>query len=223
MSELRALATDLELRGVPGQGAQLIGYASRFNAETVIGGMFREQVAPGAFKRSIKNSDIRALANHDTGRVVGRSRGGPRNLALNEDGDGLYTVLDVPDTPTARSLYADIEHGLIDGMSFAFDVVREQWIDHEDAMPLRTLREVKLYEVSYVTFPAYETSSVEARGILVARAAYDPQEEREDDLASTDTATTQNPDADPDSPEQDCEHHSEPTSASEPTYCIIGT
>ena len=219
MIELRDLATDLEMRGIPGQGAQLIGYAARFNEEAVIGSMFREMVAPGAFKKTLKNSDVRALADHDTGRIVGRSRGGPKNLVISEDGDGLYTVLEVLDTPTARSLYSDIEAGLIDGMSFSFDTVRDIWTDQDERLPLRTLREVKLFEISYVSFPAYSTTSVEARSIMVARRATLTTDEREDDLADAIEATIQTPDSTPDSRE---EHHLEATSAPEPYHMLIG-
>jgi HK97 family phage prohead protease len=219
MSEIRALATDLEMRGMPGAGAQLMGYASRFNVETVIGDVFREQVAPRAFHKTLKERDVRAFADHDSGRVVGRSKGGPHNLTLTEDADGLYTVLDVPDTPTARSLYADIQAGLIDGMSFSFDPVNENgkwWAYPEGQLPLRTLREVKLYEVSYVALPAYETTSVEARSLLVATVnLWTPKtEEERDAIPSSIDVTTQEPESEPGD-------HSEFTQEPEPMYRLL--
>lgn len=172
MYETRATLTEIEMRGVPGAGAVLSGYPAVFNSVTDIG-WFREQVAPKAFRKTLKERDIRALGQHDPGQVVGRSKVGPKNLTLHEDDHGLYHELVVPDTDRARALYRDIELGLIDGMSFAFDVIKEEWDLEDTNSPLRTLRELRLYEVSYVTFPAYEDSTVEARALQSIATATD--------------------------------------------------
>lgn len=167
MNEERAFLTEFEVRGVPGDGAILQGYASMFNQPTVISD-FREQVHAGAFKKSIRENDVRALKNHDSNYILGRSKVGPKNLKLYEDNEGLYHELRLPDTTTAREVYREVELGLIDAMSFAFSTVKNDWDYKGEDLPLRTLREVKLYDVSYVVYPAYEGTSAEARGLDLA-------------------------------------------------------
>lgn len=135
------------------------GYAAIFNSETDIGGYFREVIAPGAFADSI-GGDVRALVDHDSGRVIGRTKAG--SLRLVEDERGLAVEIDLPDTSDGRDLAALVERGDIDGMSFGFAVRKEEW-DETVEPPLRTIRSVELFEVSAVTWPAYPDTSLAMR------------------------------------------------------------
>lgn len=135
----------------------VVGHAAVFN-EIESGGWFREQVAPGAFTDSLKTDDIRALWNHDTAIVLGRNTAG--TLKLWEDKKGLAVEITPPDTTLARDLIKTIERGDVSQMSFGFQVKKATWIEEEDADDLRILNEIKLWEVSPVTFPFYKSTDV---------------------------------------------------------------
>lgn len=152
---LRAKADD-----VP-QG--LVGYASVFNTDAVIAGLFRERIAPGAFTRAIAEDDVRALFNHDPNFVLGRTTS--KTLTLSEDDRGLRYDVEPPDTQWARDLMVSVGRGDVSQSSFGFSVVREEWKEPENRaeLPTRTILEAKLYDVSPVTYPAYEETTAEAR------------------------------------------------------------
>lgn len=140
---------------------QLVGHAAVFN-RIGDGFWFREQVAPGAFATSIKEDDVRALFNHDPNYVLGRNTSG--TLVMREDKEGLHVEIDPPDTQWARDLITSIERGDISQMSFGFEVKKESWERGEDNEPdLRTLEEVKLWDVSPVTFPFYLETDIAVR------------------------------------------------------------
>jgi HK97 family phage prohead protease len=160
--ERRALIAPLEVRA---ESRTIAGYAAVFNSETDIGGMFREQIAKGAFKPSL-NADVRALFDHDTSHVLGRTKAG--TLRMSEDDHGLAVEIDLPDTQTGRDLRESMARGDIDGMSFGFRVTKQEW-DESGEVPLRTIREVELFEVSVVTFPAYADTEVALRSLEDAR------------------------------------------------------
>jgi HK97 family phage prohead protease len=156
--ERRALSAPLEVRA---DGQTVAGYAAVFNSETDIGGMFREKIAPGAFKPSL-NGDVRALWNHDSSNVIGRTKAGTLRLA--EDNKGLAVEIDLPDTQVGRDLRENMRLGNVDGMSFGFRVTKQQW-DETGDIPVRTIEEVELFEVSAVTFPAYEATEIALRSL----------------------------------------------------------
>lgn len=156
--ERRALAVAPELRAAE-NGKTIKGYAAVFNDVADIGGSFREVIAPGAFKETI-GGDIRALVDHDTGRVIGRSKSG--TLRLSEDDHGLAVEIDLPDTSDGRDLAHLLERGDISGMSFGFRVTHDEWDETKD-IPTRTIRAVELFEVSAVAFPAYEGTELALR------------------------------------------------------------
>jgi HK97 family phage prohead protease len=164
MKEIRYTVSEFELRGLFGEGARLEGYAAIFGAETVIGGLFREKVGPKAFTKTIKEADIRALFNHDANLVLGRNRAGTLRLAT--DDKGLRYEVDLPDTQTARDLWTSIDRGDITQSSFAFEVVQQRREEAKDDLPLRVLQEVRLFDISPVTFPAYELTEVQARSLM---------------------------------------------------------
>lgn len=141
---------------------KMVGHAAIFNTITDIGGWFREQILPGAFKDSIQEDDIRALFNHDANYVLGRNTA--KTLELSEDSDGLKTVIDPPDTQFARDLAVSIQRGDISQMSFAFQVLEEEWKFGEGKeTDLRTIKKVRLFDVSPVTFPAYDGTDIALR------------------------------------------------------------
>lgn len=139
---------------------RIVGHAAVFNQPIEIGRWFREKVAPGAFKRAVAEDDVRGLFNHDPNLILGRNKAG--TLELKEDDTGLHTVILPPDTSYARDLMVSMERGDITQMSFGFFVRKEEW-DDTGEIPLRTLLEVELFDVSPVTFPAYPTTDVGLR------------------------------------------------------------
>jgi len=143
-------------------GKKLIrGHAAVFNSETDLG-WFRERIAPGAFSESIGKDDVRALFNHDENFILGRNKAG--TLTMREDEQGLYVEIDPPDTQVGRDLVTSIERGDISQMSFGFQTIKDSWETEENAAKdLRTLEKVKLWDVSPVTFPAYQETDVAVR------------------------------------------------------------
>ena len=144
----------------------LEGYAARFNSETQIGGDpwgWRERIAPGAFAETIKRDDIRALFNHNPNIVLGRREND--TLTLAEDTKGLRVTITTPDTSVARDVVALVKRGDVDGMSVAFRVKAEEWEEpkRKGELPTRTLKELQLFDIGPVVFPAYPTTSVKAR------------------------------------------------------------
>ena len=138
------------------------GYAAVFDQLSPEYYGFREQIAGGAFKSSLKN-DIRALWSHNPDFVLGRTTSG--TLQLEEDSTGLKFSLDLPDTSTGRDVFELISRGDVTGMSFGFRVKKESWkfSEKKGEPDVRTLEEVDLIEVSPVAFPWYPTTEVGVR------------------------------------------------------------
>ena len=160
----------------------LVGYAAVFNSDTEIGGWWTERIAPGAFAETIKG-DVRALVDHDMGRVIGRSKSG--TLRLSEDDKGLRVEIDVPNTTDGNDLWELVERGDISGMSFGFRVTKQEWDETVDP-PRRTIQVVDLHEVSAVAFPAYDDTTIGKRSLEAAReeAGTVLAAKRENDLAA---------------------------------------
>jgi len=143
----------------------LVGYASVFNQDATIGNYFVERVAPGAFDGTL-GGDIRALVDHDTGRVIGRTKSG--TLRLSVDSHGLKIEIDVPDTADGRDLWTLVERGDISGMSIGFQVTKDMW-DETGDIPVRTVMAINLIEVSAVAFPAFDGTEIGVRSLESAR------------------------------------------------------
>jgi HK97 family phage prohead protease len=155
---------NVEARQAEDGTMRLSGYAAVFNNDSVPL-PFIERIAPGAFRKTLAETpDVRLLINHE-GLPLARTKNG--TLRLKEDEAGLYMDADLPDTQAARDLYTLVERGDVDQMSFAFRVIRQKW---NDMRTERTLTELSLADgdVSVVTYPAYPTTTVEAREQLKA-------------------------------------------------------
>ena len=134
------------------------GHAAVFNEFADIFG-FRERILPGAFTRAIKDDDVRALFNHDSNFVLGRNKSG--TLDMTEDKRGLAVDIDLPDTQLVRDMVLEpINRGDVSQMSFAFRVIQDEWRHFDDKPDERDIKEVRLYDVSPVTYPAYEGTDV---------------------------------------------------------------
>ena len=154
----------VEVRADEGEqaAAKIAGYAAVFGQQSVLlYGQFREVIERGAFAGDL-TGDVRALWNHDTNMPLGRTKAG--TLALEEDAHGLRVEIDPPATSWGRDAVESIRRGDVDQMSFGFDVVDDDWAQLDDGTLVRTLRKVKLYEVSPVVFPAYPQTAVSVRG-----------------------------------------------------------
>jgi uncharacterized protein len=149
---------DVEARA-DGDGMRLSGYAAVFN-DSSLPLPFKESIAPGAFRKTLSETpDVRLLINHE-GLPLARTKNG--TLTLEEDERGLRFDADLADTQEGRDIYELVKRGDVDQMSFAFRVIRQKWNDDRSR---RVLTEVSLADgdVSVVTYPAYPTTTVEAR------------------------------------------------------------
>ena len=138
------------------------GYFSVFNSEYPLWEGASEIVKPGAFTNSV-SVDVRALINHDSSLVLGRTKAG--TLTLRQDERGLWGSIRINrDDVDAMNLYARVQRGDVDQCSFGFDIKRETFVDLGDGKCRWEIEEVDpLYEVSVCTFPAYTETSVSAR------------------------------------------------------------
>jgi HK97 family phage prohead protease len=150
---------DVQARQAEDGVMRLSGYAAVFN-DASVPLPFKERIAPGAFRKTLTEMpDVRLLINHE-GLPLARTKNG--TLTLTEDERGLRFDAELADTQEARDIYTLVNRGDVDQMSFAFRVIRQNWSKDRSE---RTLTEVSLADgdVSVVTYPAYPTTSVEAR------------------------------------------------------------
>lgn len=166
--------------GAEANGDAVTGLVTPFSVETMIGdpkrGGFREQVAPGAFKKTLQEQDVVFLFNHDTGKPLARTSipEGAGSLSLREAGDGLQADAIPLDTTAGKDLMKLTRAKVVKGMSFGFEVLKESWTDDEGRASnsqigtKRTIQEVRLHEVSAVTFPAYTSTTFNARDVINA-------------------------------------------------------
>lgn len=173
----RRFVTGLEVReaaaGDKGSIGTLTGYAALFGVESLDLGGFREVIRKGAFKVSLdRGDDVRALADHEACDVLGRRSVGTLEIA--EDDKGLKVTIHLPDTTAGRDTLASVKRGDKSGMSFGFNTVNDEWTRNTvdgTVVYKRELIDADLYEVSVVTWPAYEETLVEARSITAEQLA----------------------------------------------------
>lgn len=154
----------------------LRGHAAVFNSLSEDLGGFRELLAPSAFRAALRKSpDVRLLVNHDPNYVMARTASG--TLELREDGTGLHVFARVDrNISWVEDLRTSMQRGDIDQMSFAFTVAQDgdEWAATEDGQVIRTILPDGvdgLYDVSVVTYPAYEASAVNMRSTLERAAS----------------------------------------------------
>lgn len=207
-TDLIRMAHGLELRAAAdGDGRTLVGYAAMFNRETVINsweGQFIERIAPGAFKRTLKNNGdrVKVLFNHGFDPSIGDKPLG-RAAVLREDDTGLYVEVPLSRTSYNDDLIALLQDGAIDGMSFRFSVPDggDQWDQpkRKGQLPVRTLTEVKLHELGPVTFPAYQATTAGVRSrddFSVWRQLPDEKRDAIFEILGTSTSTPGDPTVD---------------------------
>ena len=137
------------------------GYFALFNSEYWVLSNAFETIDPGAFNLET-DADVRALTNHDTTLVLGRTTAG--TLQLRTDENGLFgSVLINPNDQDAVNLYERVKRGDVSQCSFGFDILDERKELLDDGTVVWHLRQVRLYEVSVCTFPAYKDTAVQAR------------------------------------------------------------
>lgn len=158
--QMRTASTEFATRDDNGALA-IEGYFAVFNSNYDIAPGLSESIAPGAFDNTL-SGDIRALINHDTTLVLGRTKA--NTLQLRVDNHGLWGHIDInPNDTDAMNLYNRVQRGDVDQCSFGFDIISEETDFREDGSIHWTIKEVELYEVSPCTFPAYEETNIAAR------------------------------------------------------------
>jgi HK97 family phage prohead protease len=166
--EVRSLEFEIraEETGNEERAGRLTGTPIVFNQVTDLG-WIREVIEPGALDDA-DLKDVRFLVGHDTSGIpLARSRNNNENstmqLTVNENGMDIRVDLDIENNPRAKELYSAVKRGDISGMSFMFTVDKDAWEDLESEQPLRRITAIsRVFEVSAVTFPAYEGTSLEA-------------------------------------------------------------
>ena len=158
--EVRAIRTEFKTREEDG-GFHICGYFAVFDGVYEIGPGMTESVDRNAFVNTL-GGDIRALTNHDTTLVLGRTKS--HTLTLSVDAHGLFgDILINPNDQDAMNLYERVKRGDVDQCSFGFDILNEETDFRDDGSIHWTIKEVELYEVSCCTFPAYKDTNISAR------------------------------------------------------------
>lgn len=153
-------------------GLHFTGHAAVFDELSVDLGGFREKIAPGAFKKTLREApDVRFLIGHEPDKVLARTKSG--TLRLSEDKTGLAVDADLAPTTYAKDLGVLLRRGDVDQMSFGFWTITDSW-EKAEGDAIRTLEEVSLHDgdVSVVTYPAYPQTTAEVRDVA-ARVLYE--------------------------------------------------
>ena len=163
----RAYSFEMRASNNEKHGNHITGRPIVYNSKTDLG-YFDEIIEAGALdKTDLK--DVRFLVNHNTDMIpLARSRNNNENstmqLEVDNDGMGIRVDLDTENNSDSRNLFSAIERGDITGMSFMFTIDKEEWENLETDHPTRHILEIgQVFEVSAVTFPAYEATEISAR------------------------------------------------------------
>ena len=156
------------------------GYFIVFDTETELYPGVREEVSPDALV-GVDLSDVKALIDHDTAKVLGRTKA--NTLSLSVDSKGLYGEIIVNESDQeAMNLYSRVQRGDVDQCSFGFEILNEEMIQNSDGTVKFIIKSINLYEVSVVTFPAYQDTAVEARSKQIEDAQKRTLQARKDEL-----------------------------------------
>ncbi len=158
--QTRSLSSDLKTRS-ENEDMVIEGYFAVFNSETELWRGAYEEIAPGAFDNTLSN-DIRALIDHETRAVLGRTKS--NTLDLKVDSRGLWGSIKInPNDGDAVNLYERVKRGDVDQCSFGFNILKESTDFRDDGTVKFRIEEIDLHEVSVVTFPYYSDTGVQAR------------------------------------------------------------
>lgn len=147
-----------------GDTPQIEGYAAVFGVETDMGYGCTESIRAGAFSRALaERQDVRCLVNHDPNMVLGRTKS--NTLRMAEDTTGLKFSTDLPDTQVAKDTRTLVTRGDIDQCSFGFICRQDEVTYNDDGTCHREIIDADLFDVSVVTYPAYESTHCEARSV----------------------------------------------------------
>ena len=153
--------SDFKTRATDDGKKYISGYFAVFNQETQLWDDVYEEISPTAFDNALKNDDVRCLFNHNDDIVLGRTKN--QTLILRADNFGLWGEVEINQADTeALNAYERIKRGDITGCSFGFDVVSEKMTDRGQTF-LYTVEDLKLFEVSPCTFPAYPQTEIQSR------------------------------------------------------------
>lgn len=155
------------------------GYFALYESETELFENSFEIITKGAFDKTL-NNDIRALWNHNTQYVLGRNTNG--SLELRADEKGLFGIIKLPKTQYAQDLYELVNNSYIDQASFGFNILNEDLEELASGGYRWRINEIDLHEISVVTFPAYENTSVKARSKQIEEIQARKIEEKRNDL-----------------------------------------
>lgn len=157
---MRSISSEFQTRE-DGENPTIEGYFAVFNNNYDIAPGMSESIAPGAFEGQL-SKDVRALVNHDTTLVLGRTSA--HTLELRTDERGLWGKIAVnPKDSDAMNLYERVKRGDVSQCSFGFDITDEESTINDNGDVHWTIKGVDLYEVSCCTFPAYEQTNISAR------------------------------------------------------------
>lgn len=165
--EIRSYDFDVRAKEDEEHGTYLEGQPIVYNSRTDLG-LYDEIIAVGALKNT-NLKDVRFLVNHDFNMIpLARSRNNTKNstmqMTVNDEGMSIRVNLDVEGNSKAKELYSAVKRGDISGMSFAFYIDKEEWEDLKTEHPTRRIKSIsEIFEVSAVTFPAYEDTNISAR------------------------------------------------------------
>ncbi len=172
MKEIRAFNFEVRAEQSDEHGHFLTGQPIVYDARTDLG--WCDEIIDRDALADTDLRDVRFLVNHNTDMIpLARSRNNNEastmQLSVNDTGMGIRVDLDTENNADSRALYSAVERGDISGMSFMFTVDADNWEDLESEHPTRHVRSIgKVFEVSAVTWPAYEATSIQARGLSEA-------------------------------------------------------
>ena len=194
--EKRAYMCDVNTRTDEKHGNVLEGIPILYDTATDIGGMWKEIIDRGALDQA-DLKDVRFLVNHDIDSIpLARSRNNNENstmqMKVEEDGLHIRVDLDTEGNPRAKELYSAVKRQDVSGMSFMFSVKADSWEDLDSDYPTRHITALdKVFEVSAVTFPAYEQTSINARSVETGKASLESAREALENARKTEELRTQ--------------------------------
>lgn len=164
-AERRFVATSVSYeKREDGESGVIEGYAALYNKRADLG-WFHEEILPGAFD-NVLNDDVRCLFNHDPSLILARSTNGKGTLSISTDEKGLKFRYETPNISYAKDLEESINRGDVSQCSFGFQTEEVIWIEREGEPELRQIKKFsRLYDVSPVTYPAYEDTTVAKRSL----------------------------------------------------------